>query len=287
MPASVTNNSPAIQSGLSIFKNEKFSVRGGIDDNGEPWFVASDVARDLGYKRPNDAVNAHARGTAERRSIVDALGRTQEVRIIREPDVYRLIFKSELETAQEFEDWVVSEVLPSIRKTGGYSVQSKQEDAPQFPIPQTFAEALMLAANQAAQIEHQKTRIVEKDAQIAEMREDVDALDRIAGADGLFGLREAVAMLQTSQNKFVAWLQRNGWAYRQTGSKRLLAYADKRKAGYATNKARVYQKPDGSEGVDETLKFTPAGIVKLAKLLSVTLTDADLRTLHGDKGRAA
>lgn len=164
---------------------------------------------------------------------------------------------------------------------------TKKPAAPEFPIPQTYSEALMLAANQAAQIEHQKTRIVEKDAQIADMRDDVDALDRIAGADGLFGVRETVAMLQTKERKFVAWLQQNGWAYRQTGSKRLLAYADKRKAGYATHKARVYEKPDGSEGVDEALKFTPAGIVKLAKLLSVTLTDADLRMLHGDKGRAA
>ncbi|MBB3808746.1 phage regulatory protein/antirepressor Ant [Pseudochelatococcus contaminans] len=165
--------------------------------------------------------------------------------------------------------------------------QPAKPAAPEFPIPQTFAEALMLAANQAAQIEHQKVRIEEKNAQIADMREDVDALDRIAGADDLFGLRQAVAMLQTTQNKFVAWLQRNGWAYRQTGSKRLLAYADKRKAGYATNKATIYEKPDGSEGINETLKFTPAGIVKLAKALNVTLTDGDLRTLRGDKGEAS
>lgn len=196
---------------------------------------------------------------------------------------YRLDKRSSLIVVAQLSPEFTAKVVDRWQELEGALKQPAKPAASEFPIPQTFAEALMLAANQAAQIEHGKAQIAEKNAQIADMREDVEALDRIAGADDLFGLRETVAMLQTTQNKFVAWLQRNGWAYRQTGSKRLLAYADKRKAGYATNKARVYEKPDGSEGIDETLKFTPAGIVKLAKLLNVTLEDGDLWRLHGGR----
>lgn len=89
---------------------------------GEPWFVAKDVAEALGYTNTNDAINTHCRGVAKRYPILDSLGRTQEVRIIAEPDLYRLIFSSNLPAAERFERWVVEEVLPSIRKTGKYRV---------------------------------------------------------------------------------------------------------------------------------------------------------------------
>lgn len=86
--------------------------------DGEHWFVGKDVCNALGYANPSDAIKQHCRGVAKRYPIVDALGRTQEVRIIREPDLYRLIVGSTLPAAQEFEAWVFEEVLPTLRKTG-------------------------------------------------------------------------------------------------------------------------------------------------------------------------
>lgn len=100
-----------------------------IADGEHPLFVAKDVAQALGYADTVNAIKQFCRGVVKHHPIVDALGRTQEVRVIEEPDVYRLIFGSKLESAQKFQDWVFEEVLPAIRKTGAYQ-------APQAPAPQ-------------------------------------------------------------------------------------------------------------------------------------------------------
>ena len=87
--------------------------------DGEPWFVGKDVAEVLGYARPNDALQQHCKGAVKRRPL-STPGGTQEVRIISEPDMLRLIVGSKLPAAEAFERWVFEEVLPSIRKTGAY-----------------------------------------------------------------------------------------------------------------------------------------------------------------------
>ena len=101
--------------------------------DGNPYWVAKDIAEVLGYKDTVNAVKQHCRGVVKRHPIVDALGRTQEARVIGEPDLYRLIAHSKLPAAVEFERWIFEEVLPQIRKTGKYEVQKT---------PQTYIEAL-------------------------------------------------------------------------------------------------------------------------------------------------
>lgn len=103
----------------------------------EPWFVGKDVAEAIGYANPTDAIATHCRGVAKRYPIVDSLGRQQEARIISEPDVLRLIVKSGLPAADKFERLVFEEILPTIRKTGTYSVPGKR------PV-ETVREALKL-----------------------------------------------------------------------------------------------------------------------------------------------
>lgn len=88
---------------------------------GEPHFVGKDVAERLGYADPTTAIKSHCRGVQKLHPIQDALGRTQQARILAEPDVLRLIIGSTLPAAQRFEAWVFEEVLPTIRKTGGYT----------------------------------------------------------------------------------------------------------------------------------------------------------------------
>ena len=85
-----------------------------------PWWVGKDVCLVLGYTNPNKAMNDHCDGVTERYPIADSLGRKQEVRVISEGDVFRLIISSRLPEAQRFENWLFEEVLPQIRKTGGY-----------------------------------------------------------------------------------------------------------------------------------------------------------------------
>lgn len=106
---------------LSIFSNEEFGSVRVIVQDGKPWFIASDVAKALGYERPNDAVNTHCK-KVNKFSYGDSPRGAQPYNIIPESDVYRLIMRSNLPNAERFQDWVVEEVLPSIRKTGNYSM---------------------------------------------------------------------------------------------------------------------------------------------------------------------
>lgn len=106
---------------IAIFKNEEFGEIRTLEIDGKPYFVASDIAKALGYKRPNDAISVHCRYTVKH-SIPHPQSKTKmlNVNIIPEGDMYRLIAHSELPYAEKFESWIYDEVLPTIRKTGGY-----------------------------------------------------------------------------------------------------------------------------------------------------------------------
>lgn len=108
---------------MQIFNNPEFGKLRTVEEGGKIFFVASDVAKMLGYKRPADAVSAHCRYTVKR-SIPHPQGKgTLTVNIIPEGDVYRLIVNSKLPAAEKFESWVFDEVLPDIRKYGMYAKQ--------------------------------------------------------------------------------------------------------------------------------------------------------------------
>ena len=103
---------------LSVFAFDSHAVRVVLVD-GEPWFVGKDVAEVLGYKDTTNAIKLHCKGVAKHHPL-STPGGLQEVRIISEPDMLRLVVGSKLPAAERFERWVFEEVLPSIRKTGAY-----------------------------------------------------------------------------------------------------------------------------------------------------------------------
>ena len=114
---------------IQIFSNPDFGeVRTMVDEAGRPLFCGKDVAIVLGYTNTSKALSDHCRGEVTKRyPIVDSLGRTQKAVFIPESDLYRLIVHSKLPAAEKFERWVFEEVLPSIRKTGSYSVKPMTE----------------------------------------------------------------------------------------------------------------------------------------------------------------
>lgn len=107
---------------LQIFNNEQFGQIRVVDRDGQPWFVGNDVAKALGYSRPRDAVKDHCKGGVK--MALPSESGIQETTIIPEADVYRLILRSKLPQAEAFQDWIVEEVLPSIRKHGAYMTDS-------------------------------------------------------------------------------------------------------------------------------------------------------------------
>ena len=103
---------------VKTFVNEEFGLVRTIEENGKILFCGSDVAKALGYRRPKDAINAHCKEAVKRRLLTN--GGTQEMKMISEGDVYRLISHSRLPSAEKFESWIFDDILPTIRRTGGY-----------------------------------------------------------------------------------------------------------------------------------------------------------------------
>ena len=108
---------------LQVFEYEGSRIRT-LEIDGEPWFVGKDVAEVLGYKNPQEAVRTHVRETDKGVSEILTPGGSQEMKIINESGLYALILKSKLPSAEQFQHWVTSEVLPSIRKTGAYTMEA-------------------------------------------------------------------------------------------------------------------------------------------------------------------
>lgn len=106
---------------VTPFDFHGFPVRVIDGGHGEPWFIAKDIAEALGYSNTSKAINVHCK--AVRTCHTEMGGQVRVVQIIPERDLYRLVMKSKLPAAEQFEEWVVGQVLPSIRKTGSYSAQ--------------------------------------------------------------------------------------------------------------------------------------------------------------------
>ena len=108
---------------MKVFKNVEFGQIRTVEVQDKVMFCGSDVAKALGYARPNDAISSHCRATVKYSTPIS--GKMQDVNYISEGDIYRLIIRSKLPSAEKFESWVFDEVLPSIRKTGTYSVNQQ------------------------------------------------------------------------------------------------------------------------------------------------------------------
>lgn len=188
---------------LQIFSSPEFGELRTIEEGDKIYFVASDVAKALGYKRPADAVTTHCKGSVKRR--LPTNGGTQEMKVIPEGDLYRLIVHSELPSAEKFESWVFDEVLPAIRKTGGYQV-------PQSPAEQ-MAQGILAA----------QKLLAERDATIAKQNEQIavltpkgifaDAVTASKTSILVGGLAKLIKQqgIDIGQKRLFAWMRENGF----------------------------------------------------------------------------
>ena len=123
-----TPSSTTSASTVQIFNNPEFGYVRVVMKDGEPWFVGKDVAEALGYERATKAIQDHVDfEDKDGVPIQDSIGRMQKTPIISESGLYSLILSSKLPSAKKFKRWVTSEVLPTIRKTGGYVDQSRSD----------------------------------------------------------------------------------------------------------------------------------------------------------------
>ena len=202
---------------LMIFNNPDFGNIRMMDEDGSVLFCGNDVAKALGYKSPKDAISTHCRGAVKRR-LTDSIGREQDTAFSPESDLYRLVFSSKLPTAEKFTDWVTKDVLPAIRKHGGY-VNGQESMTPE----ELMAAALLMA---------QKT-IADRDARISTltvenqiMAPKADYFDALVDRNLLTGFRETAKQLGVPPRAFVNFLIEKKYVYRDKKGK-ILPYEAK------------------------------------------------------------
>lgn len=236
-------------SNVTPYNFEGAAVRA-LQIDGEPWFVGKDVAEALGYKDTVNAVKQHCRGVAKHHPIADALGRRQDTRLLSEPDVLRLIVNSTLPAAERFERWVFEDVLPSIRRTGGYSVDLGD--------PAQLRTALLGYTE----------KVIALESQLAAVEPKIEALNRIALADGSMCLTDAAKHLQVQPKRLFRWLQEHQWVYRRAGGSGFIGYQSRIQVGYLEHKIATVERSDGSTKATEQVRVTTKGLAKLAEVLS-------------------
>ena len=206
---------------IQIFHNPEFGEIRTIEQGGEPWFVGKDVARALGYGEGKSLANAVANHVDEDdRSVTEMMtewGKRNFV-IINESGLYSLVLGSKLPTAKKFKRWVTSEVLPSIRKHGGY-IAGQDQLTPE----ELMAKALQVANKTLAERE---ARISALTVQNAIMAPKAEYFDELVDRNTLTSFRDTAKELGVSPKAFVEWLRAKKYIYRDKKGK-LVPYADK------------------------------------------------------------
>lgn len=231
---------------IQIFNNEEFGNIRTVNIDGEPWFVGKDVANALGYERATKAIRDHVdEDDKDEVPIQDSIGRMQKTPVINESGLYALIFGSKLKSAKQFKHWVTSEVLPTIRKTGGYQ-----------PAPQG-KELLALAV-----LEAQKT-IEEQNHKIKEMQPKAIFADAVSASETSILVGDLAKLIcqngyQIGQKRLFEWLRQNGYLMK-CGSSRNMPTQRYLEQGLFEVKESNVQNPDGSIRITRTTKITGRG----------------------------
>lgn len=239
---------------ISIFNNPAFGSVRAVSVNDEPYFVGKDVAEILGYERPTDAVRKRVdpddRGVAK----METPSGAQEMTIINESGLYSLILSSKLPKAKEFKRWVTAEVLPAIRKTGGYvndTAQFVESYFGQLEPNQKHALTMMFdeSKRMSAQLKEQAPKVLFANAvETAHTSILVGDLAKIIKQNGI----------DIGQKRLFDWLRRNGYLIKDGQSKNMPTQKSM-DMGLFEVKESTINNPDGSVRITKTTKVTGKG----------------------------
>jgi phage antirepressor YoqD-like protein len=241
---------------IQLFKNDRFGEVRVTEIEGIPYFVGRDVATALGYEKPYNAITQHVDSQDTlKQGIPDNQGFIQDTIIINESGLYSLIFGSKLETSKDFKRWVTSEVLPSIRKHGGYMASNVNDTDESI-----MARALVIAQ---ATIERNKLQLEQANDTIKSQAPKVLFADAVATSDRSVLVSELAKILKQNgieigQNRLFIWLRENGYLcskgeyYNQPTQKAM-------ELGLFELKKTSITKPDGSVLTTTTTKVSGKG----------------------------
>ena len=247
---------------ISLFNFDGADVRI-VDQNGDPWFVAKDVMDILGLDNATRAVSRideddkadftisklSSNGTNQRRNYT----------IISESGLYSLILTSRKPDAKRFKKWVTSEVLPSIRKTGSYTVDRQAY----------LREALYDVPSLQFLVHECTVKIQELQDEVAENQPKVDTYHRIADTSGSLCLTDAAKALQVSPGELIAWMSSNGWIYKRRSTGAWVGYQKHTNRGFMEHKViEVNTANNGVAHIAGQVRVTPQGLNVISSLMN-------------------
>ncbi|HAV3126547.1 BRO family protein [Acinetobacter baumannii] len=243
---------------VSVFNFNQNEVRTIVKEDGEIWFVLSDVCNVLEI---GNVSMAASRLDAEEITLSTIEGSHRPTNLVNESGLYSLVLTSRKPEAKQFKKWVTSDVLPSIRKNGGYIV-GQEVDSPEI----LMAKALQVANN----ILESKTKELEAAKSKVELLEPkAQALETIANTDGTYTIRECAKTINIGERKLISLLIDKKWIYREEHG-RLQPYSTKREAGIFINRPSpvIINKNTGEEKVHLHMRITAYGLTKITELVN-------------------
>ena len=229
---------------IKIFQNPEFgAIRTISNEQGDVMFCGRDVAAALGYKKPEWAIATHVEADdSAKRGVIDSLGREQQAIFINESGLYALILSSKLPSARRFKHWVTSEVLPSIRKQGGYLVARPEE---------TDEEVL------ARGILVMQTTLQRRADEIARLQPKADYADEVLDSVSCLTTTQIAKELNMTGCELNNLLRTLRVQYRQSGQ--YLLYADYARLGYAQSRTLRIRFSNGRVKTHHYLVWTERG----------------------------
>lgn len=233
---------------LQVFNHPQFGTVRAVEIQGEPWLVGKDVAESLGYTATEKAIRTHIDGDDKGVTEMDTPGGKQKVVIINESGLYSLVFGSKLPEAKKFKHWVTSEVLPSIRRDGGY-----MHTSPDMTDEEIMARAVLLG----------QKKIEEQAKRIQEMRPKEIFADRVSASESSILVGDLAKLLKQNgvdmgQKRLFRWLRDKGYLIRY-GISYNLPTQRSMELGLFEIKETTITHSDGHIGISKTVKVTGKG----------------------------
>ncbi|MHB7934128.1 phage antirepressor [Staphylococcus haemolyticus] len=240
---------------LQVFQNSQFGNLEILTFEGKEWFPAIQVAEILGYANPRDAISRHTKNKGVVNHDVLSNGGVQRKKFIDEGNLYRLITRSKLPQADEFEEWVFEDVLPSIRKHGIYATDNVIENTLNNPD---------YIINILTEYKKEKEHNLMLEQQIKDNKPKVLFADSVAGSDNSILVGELAKLLKQNgvdvgQNRLFKWLRNNGYLIKKSGESYNLPTQKSMDLEILDIKKRVINNPDGSSKITRTPKVTGKG----------------------------
>lgn len=232
---------------LKIFEKPEFGQVRTIEENGKILFCGIDVAKSLGYARYRDAISSHCKGAVKRRILTN--GGEQETSFVTEGDIYRLVVKSQMPYAEQFESWIFDEIIPSIRKHGMYATDELINNPD-----------LLIAV--ATQLKEERQARVQAEQKVIEMKPLATFGEALSKSETSILIRELAKIITQStsvsigEKRLYSWLRVNKYIMQDSTE----PYQSRVEQGLFERKANgTYTNCDGVSKTSYTTYVTPKG----------------------------